>query len=57
MIIQMKDLTVEETLTYNALLHNIRTYSGNNAAYHIARLKEFVDIMLEIKKNTKRAVL
>ncbi len=50
----MKDLNTEETSTYNALLHNIKVAANNSHAYHIARLKEFVEIMLTIHCDCKK---
>jgi len=42
----MKDFTKDEELTYNTLLLNVRTASSSNCNYHIARLKDFVDVMI-----------
>lgn len=46
----MKEFTKEELETYNALLYNIKVHTGNNTSYHIAKLKDFVDVMV-VKQN------
>lgn len=42
----MKNLTGDEQMTYNTLLMDIRTGSTNNRTFHLARLREFVEVML-----------
>ena len=42
----MKNLTGDEQMTYNTLLLDIRTGSQRERPFHIARLKEFVEVML-----------
>lgn len=42
----MKNLTGDEQMTYNTLLMDIRTGANNHRSYNIAKLKEFVEVML-----------
>jgi len=42
----MKNLTGDEQMTYNTLLMDIRTGSQRERPFNIARLKEFVEVML-----------
>lgn len=42
----MKNLSGDEQMTYNTLLMDIRTGSTNNRTFHLARLREFVEVML-----------
>ncbi len=42
----MKNLTGDEQMTYNTLLMDIRTGSQRERPFNIARLKDFVEVML-----------
>jgi hypothetical protein len=42
----MKNLSGDEQMTYNTLLMDIRTGSNSTRCFNIARLKEFVEVML-----------
>lgn len=45
----MKNLTGDEQMTYNTLLMDIRTGTTSTRCFNIARLKEFVEVMLLVQ--------